>query len=225
MTKVRLKFTKEEPVKYISHLDLLRMFNRALNRAGIPIAYSQGYNPHPVLSFAMPLAVGVTSESEYMDIELQSNVEEKELIEHLNQALPDGIRILRAVVLGEGAVPAFNDIGMADYTVCVELNHQIEGQIEHSIEHVLKLPEMIVEKEGKKGIKQVDVLPDIHYITVKNASEQVVTLHMRLKAGNESNLKPDLVLKAFEKYIDGFEVAFAQVHRTGLFLKDGSKLM
>ena len=89
MATARMKFSKGEEVKYISHLDLQRTFQRALRRADIQIAYSQGFNPHPKLSFAMALAVGMTSEGEYVDVELAHPIDAKEMKERLNNLYPE----------------------------------------------------------------------------------------------------------------------------------------
>ncbi|MDK2799421.1 MAG: hypothetical protein PWP27_790 [Clostridiales bacterium] len=220
LSKMRLKYSKEDPVKYISHLDLLRTFNRAIKRAGLPIAYSQGFNPHPLISFGLPLSVGVTSETEYMDIELQTAVAPQVVIEQLNKVLPQGIKILAAMELGNKKDKLGSAIVWADYRVEVDLKIRLDINLAEHLENLLKSNELIINKEGKKGVKQVDILPQIHSLNIEEQKEKTVVFTMRLSAGSLSNLKPEMVLQAMEKYIEGFEVDFAKIHRVRLLNKD-----
>ena len=98
LINIRAKFTRGEEVKYISHLDMMKMFERALRRSGLPVYYSQGFNPHPQIVFGLPLSVGVTSEAEYVDIVFSEDVEPRQFVEDLNRQLPDGLKILEANV-------------------------------------------------------------------------------------------------------------------------------
>ncbi|MDL2289676.1 TIGR03936 family radical SAM-associated protein, partial [Clostridia bacterium OttesenSCG-928-F22] len=124
------KFTKEEPVRYISHLDIQRLFGRAFRRTDIPITYSKGFNPHPVLSFAMALPLGQTSSGEYMDIGLDAAVSTEEFIEKCNASLPQGIRILEARMVGDKFPSLMSKVLLADYTIKVPLP---EGEIERAV--------------------------------------------------------------------------------------------
>lgn len=224
MNKIRMKFTKGEQVKYISHLDLMRTFYRAFRRAGLSVAYSQGFNPHPVVSFALPLAVGATSEAEYMDVELEKDLESNVIINKLNHVLPEGIKVIEIRKQSEDEMRSFNDIAFADYVVKAELN-VVLPHIEKHIENILKENEIMVEKQGKKGVKLVNIRDDIHELSIIERYDKTIVLKMKLSAGNESNLKPDLVLRAFDKYIEGFVVDHIQVHRTAQYFKDGSDIM
>lgn len=224
MNKVRMQFIKGDKVKYISHLDLMRAFHRAFRRAQLPISYSQGFNPHPLVSFALPLAVGATSEAEYMDVELDEKISAREIMDRLNAVLPDGIKIVKAREQSEYKNTSFNDIALAEYIVKAE-PRRMPDNIAKFIEDVLKQSELIVEKQGKKGMKQVNIRDDIHELSIENITDNNMVLKMKLSAGNVSNVRPDLVLSALEKYIDGFEVEFVQVHRTAQYFKDGNNVM
>ncbi|QIB26274.1 TIGR03936 family radical SAM-associated protein [Caloranaerobacter azorensis] len=94
MGTIRVRFSKKDDMKYISHLDLMRLFQRAFRRADIPVKYSQGFNPHPKFSLATALPIGVTSDGEYMDVELENDIDKDEFINRINDVLPDGIKIL-----------------------------------------------------------------------------------------------------------------------------------
>jgi radical SAM-linked protein len=224
LSRVRLKYTREEPVKYISHLDLLRTFNRAIKRAGIPIVYSQGFNPHPIISFGLPLPVGVTSESEYMDIELEADMDPQNIIEQLNKALPGGIRITKAVQLGDRADKIASVIALADYRVMVDLKKRMNVSFSEQINKLLESDEILIEKQGKKDVKLVNIRKDIHHLRVEQENGDHIVLGMRLSAGSSSNLKPELVVQALEKYIPDFEVDFVKIHRMRLLLENGLEI-
>ncbi|MGE4284072.1 MAG: TIGR03936 family radical SAM-associated protein [Clostridia bacterium] len=225
MSKIRLKYTREEPVKYISHLDFMRTFQRAMKRAEIPIAYSQGFNPHPMLSFGLPLSVGVTSEAEYMEIELREDMDAAILLEKLNKALPMGIRIVNSTILDERSGKVSGIIALADYRVMVDLKKELDFDLEERVRDFLRLDEIIIEKEGKKGTKLVDIRSDIHQLSVeKKAQSGIIMFDMRLSAGSTSNLKPELVLEALQKHIEGFEVDYAAVHRLRMMSESGVEI-
>ena len=96
--KVRIKFTKEGPMKFVGHLDTMRYFQKAIRRAELPIAFSGGYSPHMIMSFAAPLGVGVTSTGEYFDMELTATIPTDEICQRLNSQMVDGIHVLSAVM-------------------------------------------------------------------------------------------------------------------------------
>ena len=96
MGKIRFKFIRGEQVKYISHLDLMRTFERAIRRANIPVRYSQGFNPHPSIVFGLPLSVGVTSEAEYADVEIDGELAPPVFLQQLNSQLPEGLKVTDA---------------------------------------------------------------------------------------------------------------------------------
>ncbi len=99
MKRIRIKYTKGEEVKYISHRDLMRVFQRAIRRANLPILYSQGFNPHMKISWGQALKVGKSSEGEYAELQMEENVKPREVKDKLNQVLPKGIEILEAYLI------------------------------------------------------------------------------------------------------------------------------
>lgn len=222
MSKMRLKYIKGNEVKYISHLDLLRTFQRAIKRAEIPIQYSQGFNPHPIVSFGLPLPVGTTSESEYMEMELAADIEAAHVAARLNKALPKGIKILEAVTVTDKKDKILNKICLASYDVTVHLKKKSDMDFSQALLKLTASDKLVVEKSTKKGIKEVDILQDIHALEVAAQGEKKVVFRMQLSAGSARNLKPELVLQAVEKYVPGFEIDFAAIHRTKLLAnKDG----
>ena len=117
MIKYRLEITKGEPIRYISHLDFASLMQRAICRAHLPAAYSEGFNPHMKISFASALSVGITSDAEYMDLELKKDICQPELFDKLSKALPPGVRLLKARQIDMRAKALMSIVDEASYSI------------------------------------------------------------------------------------------------------------
>ena len=116
--KVRIKFSKQGPVKFVGHLDTMRYFQKAIRRAGLPAAFSGGYSPHMIMSFAAPLGVGTTSQGEYFDVEFTETIPTKEIVKRLNSTMAEGMEVLSARQVEDGkASKAMSLVAAADYYV------------------------------------------------------------------------------------------------------------
>ena len=115
MNKLRVKFTKHGPIKFVGHLDVMRYFQKAIRRAEIDIKYSEGFSPHQLLSFAQPLSVGVTSDGEYLDMTVNSMVSVTDVMDRLNAVMNEGIKIIAVEELDEASVKAMTDVYAARY--------------------------------------------------------------------------------------------------------------
>ncbi len=215
MSNYVLKYTRDDRVKYISHLDFVRTFHRTVRRANLDMTFSQGFNPHPVMTVAMPLSVGVTSDGEYMKIGFDGDYSEKEIMERLNDAFPEGFRIT-AVKRTEGKELDFALLDRAVYTVAAECN---DINL-FSAEKFLENNELAVMKKSKSGVKEADVRPYIYDLYVLEQKENMLILKMCIAAGNNYNLKPDTVIDAMEKYTKGFKVSFFSVNRDKILAGD-----
>lgn len=198
LSKYTVVYSKENEGIYISHLDFLRTIGRSLRRAGFPVKYSEGFNPHVCLSFASPLSVGISSGCEMFICELLSDIDEGKFKERLNAALPKSIR---AVKVTKGSVD-FSEIAYADYEIKTEGNLTAE-----EIEKFLSMDEIPMDKKTKKGIKETDIKPDIFGISGNNKVYRAT-----LKTGNQGNLKPMLLMDAIRKYASP-EVGFCTYKR------------
>ena len=207
MSNYVLKYSRDERVKYISHLDFIRTFHRTVRRAGLLMSFSQGFNPHPVMTIAMPLSVGVTSDSEYIKIGFQEDYSEQEIMEKLNASLPVGFKIL-AVRKTEGKELDFAKLDRVIYDVELEWCGQ-----PFDAEKFLENKELKVMKKSKSGVKEADIRPYIHSFEVLNQKDNKMKIKMCLSAGNNYNLKPDSVIDAMEKYTEEFKVEFFATHR------------
>ena len=190
--KVRIKFSKEGPVRFIGHLDIMRYFQKAIRRAGIDIAYSTGFSPHQIMSFASPLSVGHESCGEYFDVELNSITDTEDIKMRLNQTMAEGIQILQVAVLDETEGNAMASVAAADYLIsfrdCVSLPDDWKEKLTAFYEKD-KIP---VIKKTKKGEREIDLKETIYQLEIRK--DQV---YMLLDAGSGSNMKPGFVLETF----------------------------
>jgi len=232
LSDIRAKFTRGSKVKYISHLDIVRTFERTIRRARIPIAYSQGFNPHPQMVFGLPLPVGVTSEAEYADFEMAYPVNPWKFRELLNKELPDGLKIIDAREKAT-KINIMASIIMSSYHIWIVADpEQGENDVKETIDAFLRSPSIIVKKEGKQGVREVDIKPMIHKLELENFEENNNIINSEghfcisalLSAGSMANLKPELLIKAMDDKT-GLGVRHYGIHRTGLFVCKGGKIL
>lgn len=197
MRCVRVWFSKTGLSKYISHLDLNRFMTRAVRRAGIPLWYTEGFNPHPYLNFSLPLSLGIEGMNESMDIRIEGNMENGEILEKLQNVMVDGIEVFN--VTDPENTP--HDIAFAEYTIILQFNGEADKFLQSSLE-TLSGEELIVEKPGKSGrkkvMKQVNLLPNIQSCSMEKVGENV-KIHTVLPAGDKMNLNPALLVQALFK--------------------------
>jgi len=190
--KVRIKFSKHGALKYIGHLDIMRFFQKTIRRAGIDIAYSQGYSPHQIMSFAQPLGVGIESDGEYFDIEMNSYPGDKEMVERLNAASVPEIRILQSRIIPDDMKNAMASVAAADYEVSFRPGFEPDFDISSAIYTLMAQDEIIITKETKKGTRELDLKPGI--IELKTTDEG--KLYMLVDASSSGNIKPSQVMEA-----------------------------
>ena len=208
MSNYVLKYRRGAEVKYISHLDFIRMFYRAVRRSDLPMTYSQGFNPHPVMTVAMPLSVGVTSECEFMKIGFEGEFSESEIISRLIAALPGGFAIVGAKRV-EGKELDFAKLDRAEYIVEVEL----EKPNEPNLAAFLGQEKILVMKKSKSGVKEADIKPYVYRLEILEQQDLFLTFRMEVAAGNLYNLKPETVLDAMHNFDPDFIPVFSSVHR------------
>ena len=196
--KVRIKFIKHGPVKFIGHLDIMRYFQKAIRRAEIDIKYSEGFSPHQVMSFAAPLGVGLTSNGEYMDIEVNSMTDTKTMMDQLNAVMVEGISVTDCHVLDERAKNAMSLVAAADYTLTFREGKEpadLEGFFQ-GLSEFMKQSEILITKKTKKGEKEVDIKAGIYELSVDGER-----IFMKVSSGSADNLKPELVMDAYYQFL------------------------
>ena len=211
--KLRIKFRKNGVMKFIGHLDIMRYFQKAIRRAEIPIAFTSGYSPHMIMSFANPLGVGLTSDGEYFDIELTESIASKEAVRRLNEQMVDGMEIVSFVQIPDDKKSkGMSIVAGADYLSSVK-NGSLPEDLAEKLEAFYAQNEICVVKKTKKSEKEVDIRPMIYKLECRDGK-----IYMRVAAGSVQNLKPELVTEAFVRYLgmDAEEVTFTH-HRLETF--------
>ncbi len=221
--KIRVRFSKTGNMKYIGHLDVMRYFQKAVKRAGIDIAFTGGFSPHPIMSFALPLGVGISSEGEYMDIQVNSTMSTGEAIEALNNVMCEGFHVSDYRALPDDAKKGMTLVFAADYRISVDENSKIvpTREIWEGIERDFWMKSEKIEtyKKGKHGETFMDIKPLIFFIKSEfNESDpKASVINMRLAAGSKNNLKPELVLtEGFKSFGMDFDRSDFNIHRTEL---------
>ncbi len=210
--KVRIKFSKYGSVKFIGHLDVMRYFQKAIRRAGIDIAYSEGYSPHQVMSFAAPLSVGHTSDGEYFDIELKSFDGEIETKNRLQAVMVDGIDILSVMQLPETEGNAMASVTAAAYQVAFRSDVELPDNWDAKLLDFYGQAAIPVVKQTKRGEKEIDLKESIYELKVIEIAEdirmsnrQYKGIYLLLNASSGGNIKPSFVLETFFNSI-GYEL-------------------
>lgn len=219
MHKVRLSFYKKDYAKFVSHLDLMKMFQRVFRIAGVDVTFSQGFNPHPKMSIAYPLPVGVTSEEEYLDLQVDSKPDYEKLVEQINSAMPKDIKIIKAWEPKEN----LNLICFAKYNVKVTLEKELENLIS-LVNEFCNRNEIVIDKKTKKGISATDIKAMIKEIKILNVNGLEADFEFVLSIGEKANLKATGVIDAMEKYIPDFNVMYSDIERDGIFKENMTKI-
>lgn len=236
--RIRLKFAKYNSMKYIGHLDMMRYFQKAFRRAAVPMKYSEGFNPHPVMSFAAPLGVGITSEGEYMDLETVRDVDLNQLIFDINKEMVDGVRVLKAKELENNDKKAMAAVSAADYIVYLKRDSSLlaDLDVKQMVSDFMAKDSILVVKKTKKGEREIDLKPFIYDFkadTFENASflkdlevdikdEQFCCgdtdpcFFIKVSTGSNDNIKPELVLTTCFDSLKELENIFA-IHRLELY--------
>ena len=230
--KVRIKFKKTGIMKFIGHLDVMRYFQKVNRRAGVDIAYSGGFSPHQIMSFASPLGVGLTSEGEYMDIEVGHTDSSKESIRRLNAVMAEGIDVLSYRELPEKSQNAMSSVAAADYTVSFRegmgpallsadtVGPHPDTDWQNKLLDFYNQPSVFITKKTKKSEREVDLKPHIHELSFPSDD----TVFMRLTAGSAENIKPELVMEAFFSSIGQEMKPHALlIHRKDLLANTGTE--
>jgi radical SAM-linked protein len=230
---IRVKYCKNGPIKYISHLNLAQVFTRTLRRADIPVVISNGFNPRFRISFGPPLPLGISSTSEYLDIRIKEEIKVEELIERLNLVLPQGLKILQVKIIPSSTGSLVKVIDRASYLITLKLkkkllNSEVKNQkekfkefmqkIEKNNKRFLNLNEINVEKQTKNGSKRVDIKSSILDIKIQNFKSPILKLSLKIRIGQQGNLNPRYAAKAWiSNFADNFDII--QICRDGLYIK------
>lgn len=190
--KIRIKFRKYGNLKFIGHLDLQRFFQKCVRRAGIDVAYTTGFSPHQIMSFAAPLGIGLESGGEYMDMEVCSFSGSADTVRRLNEAGVEGIEVLSAKVLPEGAGNAMASVAAAGYTIRFREGREPDFNWKEKLETFFQKESILITKETKKSTMEIDIRPGIYAWNLEGDG-----LYLLVDASSSGNIKPGMVVEAF----------------------------
>lgn len=222
--KIRIKFRKYGVMKFIGHLDMMRYFQKAMRRAEIDICYSEGFSPHQIMSFAAPLGVGITSDGEYLDIEVHSSKSTKESMEALNQTMVEGVEITGYVELPAHAKTAMSIVAAADYSLFFKEGYPVpftKTKAEQALHDYFTVPDkVLITKQTKKSEKTIDLKQLVYDIKIEG-TESSPEFYFMLSTGSSDNLKPELVLESLFDYMGiPYDTNAVQIHRIDVYAKE-----
>lgn len=229
-------------MKFIGHLDVMRYFQKAFRRSEFEIEYSQGYSPHQLISFASPLGVGLTSDAEYVDIQIAKSDSSKEMIKRLNQVMSEGFEILSFQKLLEDSKNAMSIVAAADYQISLKDGYDSVPDLEKQFMKFYHQNEINIIKKTKKSEKLMDIKPYIYHIAFQKDEfmqqvgqtkaqkestadkyENGHIIYIQLAAGSVINIKPELVMEAFYQYLNlPFHEYAYQYHRLEVYADNGT---
>jgi len=222
------KFTKEENIKFISHLDVLKTIQKNIRRAGLPVEFSQGFNPHMNTSIAQPLSVGVYSSGEYMDMILTTETDEQEIVDKLNATAPSGIKYISALAIpytqGEKKVPqAMALIDAARYTI--KIKYSDVSNLEEEMSNLIENETWNTIKKSKKGEREVNLRTFVKEFSFWIKDEFLV-LNVLISTGSREHLSADLLVSYIqEKTSSAVLDTFVNIKREEMYFYKNEKLV
>ncbi|MBO5425811.1 MAG: DUF2344 domain-containing protein [Lachnospiraceae bacterium] len=191
--KLRIKYTKTGVLRFIGHLDVMRLFQKAIRRAKLEVSYSKGFSPHQIISFAAPMPLGMTSEGEYFDGEFDNVTSTEDMMKRLNDTLPEGVKVLDIVILDEGAKPSMSIVSASDYYIYK--NEECEADniaiLQKTLDEFMAQDSVMIMRKTKTKEEMADIKPAIYDLKIKDDG-----IYMLLASGSAYNLKPELVIAA-----------------------------
>ena len=214
MKNVRIWFKKEKECRFISHLDLNRVMLRTVFRAKLPIWYTEGFNPHPFITFPLPLSLGFKGEAECMDVRfLDEEFDLSKVADIMNPYLPDGIRVYEATECKMKP----GDIAFAKFSAKLYSDTLSNSELKSELCELMLLDEYLVPKKTKSGIKDVNVSEFLKLIEINPDTEEL-NISVTLPAGSTNNVNIQLLFKALEKYVSSD--VYYEITRHGVFNKE-----
>ncbi len=223
--KIRIKFRKYGVMKFIGHLDTMRYFQKCIRRAGIDIAYSEGFSPHQIMSFAAPLGVGITSDGEYLDIEVNSTKSSAEELQSLNAVMAEGVEVVSYRSLKDTEKKAMSIVAAADYELRIRDGYEPpKVDYEAAFREFFDGPkEVFITKKTKKSEKTIDLKKLVYGFRIFMEQDRPV-FYLKVCTGSTDNLKPETVLEAFYAFLgEKLDPFCIQIHRIDVYgMQDGA---
>lgn len=215
---IRLLFEKTGNAVWMSHLDLMRLFQRAFQRAGLPLTHTQGFNPRPSVSIALPMSLGMESVCELLDFSLDGEpVPSKQIQERLNGALVPGVRILDVYEGGS----KLKNLAWLECCLTLEYDGGVLEDAAGKLEALFSGPGLLVEKKGKTGVSEQDIIPLLSRLEVGRDDEHTLVIRVRVHCQNPA-LNPMQLLTAINRYLPELAPSFSRCRRIEVFDENGN---
>ena len=226
---IRTKFNKEGDMIYISHLDLQQLLQRAFRRAEIELVHSQGFNPHPKISYGNALALGTESQGEYVDVEIEDdNITIEEYLTKMNEQLPDGIKFLKVIEITKQTPSLASTIEYGEYIFTIELEKSLSKEfVKSKLLEFMSNEEILITKRNKKGrMVESDIRPMIKHFDILDLGEDFITLEATIATGSKANLNTNIfipkILGMLELEMDPLDV---DILRRDLYVVEENQLI
>ena len=214
-------YHKAEDARFISHLDMLRALQRAFRRAKLPLRYSDGFNPHPELSFASALATGMTSDAEWFEVELTEEMAPEAFLSAVNPVLSRGLSVSDAREMPAGIKTLTSCTRAAEYRITISTDQEFQKDVLEETLRGLLSGEIVVNKRTKSGIRPVDIRPQVLKATVEGIENDTMTLRVLGQMQADGGLRAELFAGALLDRLDAQGIV--RIHRTAMFFdSDGS---
>lgn len=214
MNRYVFKLKKMGNTKYISHLDTMRTLHRAIRRAGFPLTYSKGFNPHPSISFASPLSVGIESFAEYIDIEFDSFIDKNEILEKINFNMPIGLEVLKVIPINKKMPTCMAATYASKYEI--KLKRSQNNKIEEAVNNIINAKEIIKTKKTKSGEKSINIKEMIFDLKIKNIDENYFILECIVLTSNSGSLSPEVIADILKESV---AIGVPIIKRTEMYTK------
>ena len=240
MMKTRIRFTKTGSMRFVGHLDLMRFFQKALRRAEFDVAYSQGYSPHQIMSFASPLGIGQTTDGDYLDVEFASLMEmsKEEILQKMNKAMTDEIIATDLVIMPDKSKTSMALLCRADYVICWKEEENVPNDLKKKFSEYMDQQEIVITKKTKKSEITEDVKPLIYQYSfamdefAKKTGHSYTEMHrvyedsenelyLQLAAGSSLTINPGVIVDDFLKFAGILQEPFSyQIHRMEMYFNE-----
>lgn len=228
---IRMQFRKTREGRFLSHLDLMHTWERVIRRSGLPLGFSKGFNPHPKMNFASALAVGTTSDAEYMDLEFTEDLTLEQIQEALFPAIPPAFEVVEMKVV-DGKVPSLMSIiQRATYILRLAYVQEVtQAVLDAAVEQFWQMEETIVYryKKDSKEKKAVNIRPGVYAIKLQledDCDNKYARLEIVVQSGNDGNIRPEEVAYGLMNAGMPLIAQVVRIHRTGLYALDASGTM
>jgi len=211
-----VQFEKTGKMRHLSHLEVARAFDRAVRRAYIPVAYTEGYHPRAKISFAPPLPVGAEGHGELCEIDLAREKSPGDLGKGLSQQLPAGLNLVSAQVLARGRRSPFADLSRAEYNIDVELGKATTEMFQSAVAEFNQAQHVVIQRQTKTRVQQIDIRPRTYQLKLQPNADSV-WLYMDLGLGQERLVKPNEVISALEQMMSQGGIRISRLVRLGMY--------